>query len=62
MAALDPPAGDPAVRAAAVESLGRFADPETMSFLKLRMRDESDPLVLRTWERARKEAWEKKGE
>ena len=40
------------VRAAAVESLGQLGDPETLAFLRLRMRDETDPLVLRTWERA----------
>jgi HEAT repeat protein len=59
MAALDPPHADPAVRSAAVESLGKFGDAETLAFLRLRMRDETDPLVRRTWERARKEAGEK---
>jgi hypothetical protein len=52
MAALDPPDTDPAVRSAAVESLGKLGDPETLAFLRMRMRDETDPLVLRTWERA----------
>ncbi len=52
MAAMDPPDTDPAVRAAAIESLGKLGDPETLAFLRLRMRDETDPLVLRAWERA----------
>jgi hypothetical protein len=52
MAALDPPDPDPAVRSATVESLGKLGDPETLALLRLRMRDETDPLVLRTWERA----------
>ena len=58
MAVLDRPDPDPAARAAAVESLGRLGDPETLAFLRLRMRDETDPLVLRTWERARRQAEE----
>ncbi len=59
MAVLEPPDSDPAVRSAAVESLGRLGDPETMAFLRLRMRDETDPLVRRTWERVRRAAAEK---
>jgi HEAT repeat protein len=51
MAALDPPDPDPAMRSAAVESLGKLGDPETLAFLRMRMRDETDPLVRRTWER-----------
>jgi HEAT repeat protein len=52
MATLDRPDGDPAARSAAVESLGKLGDPETLAFLRLRMRDETDPLVRRTWDRA----------
>lgn len=42
------PAGAPE-RAAAVRALLKLGDPETVAFVRLRMRDESDPLVRRAF-------------
>ncbi len=39
-------------RAAAVEALLKLGDPETIEFVRLHMRDETDPLVLRTFRNA----------
>jgi HEAT repeat protein len=52
---LDRPPGTspPAARAAAVESLWGLGDDETRAFVRLRMLDEPDPLVRRTYEASR---------
>jgi hypothetical protein len=48
-----PPVGTtPAARAAAVEALMTLGEDETVAFVKLRMLDEPDPLVRRTYELA----------
>lgn len=46
-------ATEAAERAAALDALLRLGDEETADFVRLRMEDESDPLVRRTYERAR---------
>jgi len=54
MEALDTPAltGAPQARAAAIEALAGLGGEPTLGFLRLRMQDEGDPLVRRTYERA----------
>ena len=46
-------ARDAPTRAATVAALVGLGGPETLDFVRLRMQDESDPLVLRTFEIAR---------
>jgi HEAT repeat protein len=48
-------ARDAPTRAATVAALVGLGGPETLDFVRLRMQDESDPLVLRTFEIARTE-------
>ncbi len=52
MAEFDRPLGESpaAARAAAVEALVGLGDEETLAFVRLRMQDEADPLVRRTYE------------
>jgi HEAT repeat protein len=45
-----------AERAAAVRALITLGEPETLEFVRLRMLDEFDPLVRRTYEKALEEA------
>lgn len=57
MAALEAAAPDVArapERAAAVEGLIKLGDPETLEFVRLHMRDETDPFVKRTFDQASK--------
>ena len=58
MAELDLPASAacPAARAAAVRALLGLGDAGTAAFVRLRMEDESDPLVRRTFDLARRKA------
>jgi HEAT repeat protein len=58
MDVLSRPAGEslPAARAAAVRALVELGDDATLSFVRLRMEDEYDPLVLRTYALACAEA------
>ena len=42
----------PGARAAATEALVKLGDPETLSYVRLRMTDEFDPLVKRSYARA----------
>jgi hypothetical protein len=51
-----PGAGRPDARAASVEGLMGLGDPETVAFVRLRMKDEYDPLVRRTFELAEEKA------
>jgi HEAT repeat protein len=54
MANLDRPISEtlPAERAAALDALLRLGDAETAAFVRLKMLDESDPLVRRAYDRA----------